>query len=161
MRPNLTIVVVALLCGCTSMPTRFEGGDDTVHPRFGVEVTNETEDHFDIEVMVMDFSYLYTAGEDQVTRAKDIFMQATHDYAAKKDRTIEEPPRVELYMYQVRNWMDGTNSTRVSKRVRWRHDPGGAKVIREQGARRIAVREEEERLRNEKARERARSGKRR
>lgn len=77
----------------------------------------------------MDFSFAYTAGEDQVTRARDVFLTVAHEYAAEKERTIIEPPRVELNMYQVRNEIDGTNTTRVSKRIHWKMDPAGAAQV--------------------------------
>lgn len=119
------------LCSCTSMPERFKNSDRSLHPRFGIHITNESDTYFDIEIMVMDYSFAYTAGEDQIARAKELFITVAKEYAADKGRTIIDPPLVELYMYQVRNEIDGTNTTRISKRINWKEDTEGAKKVLE------------------------------
>lgn len=120
MRVLICLAVAVVSAGCTSMPSRFTLGDRFVHPRYGYQVTNETDDTFDLEVCVMDYSFILTAGAEQLERAKRVFVRVARHYAMEKGRIIDSPPPVELYVHHVRNQWDGTNTIYVSKQIRWR-----------------------------------------
>ncbi len=127
MRCALLILTLAP-AGCTTMPERFHAGSPEIHPRFGYHITNETQDHFDLEIIVMDRSCFYTHGDDEVERARQVFVEFLRAYADERQVEVDEPPLVELNAFQVRGNF-GTNTTRVGKRIRIVNDrPGGRRL---------------------------------
>lgn len=121
MRASLLMWIVA--SGCSQLPDRFTRGHMSIHPQFGVSITNEAPAHFDLEIFVMDDDFsTFTAGEAQVERAKDVFLEVLRRYAKNHNLKIQEVPRVELNFSHVRNQWDGIVSTRIGKRILIKQD---------------------------------------
>ena len=105
--------------GCTTMPRGFTKGDKALHPRFGYQVTNETANHFDLELCVIWWAFACTNAEGQIEDSKKIFISFAQDYGMAKGNRVEDIPAVEIKTLHVRNGVDGGCSVRVSKRVSW------------------------------------------
>src|SRR2546425_5469739 len=116
----VTIAWFVFISGCSVMPARYTKGSTEIHPRWGYCLSDKTDAHVDLEIIVLEYAFFCTTAEPQIASAKQVFFKALPILIKEP---IEEISPAELTVAHQRNEIDGTCSMRVGKRVKFIPDP--------------------------------------
>jgi hypothetical protein len=111
----VTIIQSLWLCGCTTIPGRFQIASN-INDRLGYVIEKEDNKGFYLETFYHEHSFLPNP-DKSIENARAYFVELANDIASKKGREINPIAKSSLNANATRNIIDGRYSVYVSGRI--------------------------------------------
>jgi hypothetical protein len=114
---TLLLIIIQLigLCGCTTIPGRFQPASH-INDRIGYVVEKEDDKGFYLETFYYEYSFFPNA-DKSIENGRAYFAELANEIASKRGRQINPIIKSSLNVNATRNIIDGKYSVYVSGRV--------------------------------------------